>query len=335
MNSYSLNLIPLDYKKNNFYILRMKNINEIIKRYEKNPIITPGDMHYPCNSVFNPGAALFNDEVILMLRVENYSCQSHFTIARSKDGYNFEVEKEPCMERETKKEPFKTYEARGIEDARITEIEGRYYITYSAYSKHDARVGLAVTDDFKNFERIAIIAPPANKDCVLFPEKINGKYARLERPLTPASGDMWVAYSPDMVHWGGHEFLMGKRPDFWEGHKVGASTVPIKTDEGWLLVYHGVRITASSTGIIYRAGVMLLDLDDPSKIIGIPDYYIMTPSEDYELTGDVNNVVFPSGAVYKPESDDYIIYYGAADTRVCAATAKLKDLVQICLDSKI
>ncbi|MBW2645406.1 MAG: glycoside hydrolase family 130 protein [Deltaproteobacteria bacterium] len=302
---------------------------ELVKRYEKNPIITHEDIPIPCNTVFNAATARYKDEYILLLRVEALEGNSFFALARSEDGFNFNIEQAPVM-KPAQDSPFSIYEKRGVEDPRITKIDDTYYILYTAYSRHGPRLGLAKTVDFKTFERIALISQPENKDGVLFPRKIKDRFVRFDRPATfSGTADMWISYSEDLIHWGDSRVIMETRPGFWDANKIGAGAPPIETDKGWLEIYHGVKRT--SGGNIYRLGCAIFDLDDPSRLIGRSRIPVLTPKEYYERTGDVPNVIFTCGVIPEPETGEVKIYYGAGDTCICVATARLDDLLESAL----
>lgn len=298
---------------------------ELAVRYPRNPIIEKKDIPLPCNTVFNAAAVKHRKEFLLLLRVEGLEGKSFFCLARSGDGYSFRVDREPVM-RPAEGEPFAMYEKRGIEDPRITEIDGTYYILYTAFSSHGPRLALARTEDFESFERVALVSQPENKDGVLFPGKFNGRYARLDRPSTSYGSDIWLSFSEDLIYWGDSRSVMTARPGFWDMKKIGAGPPPIATEEGWLLIYHGVKGT--SGGNIYRLGCALFDLDDPSVLKGRCEVPVLAPGEYYERVGDVMNVVFSCGAVLLENREDLIIYYGACDTSICAATAKISVLVE-------
>ncbi len=302
----------------------MKHLDQIFVRYKDNPILEKDDIPYPANTVFNPAACKYKDYIYLLLRVEDRMGISHLTLARSKDGFNFEVDKNPFMY--PGEDPyFSIYEEYGIEDARITQFsDGVYYIMYVVHSAFSPRIGIAKTNDFKKVKRLEIISEPSTKDGVLFSEKIKGEYVRLDRP---DDENIWISYSPDLKYWGKSKVLLYPREGKWDAQKIGAGPPPIKTERGWLLIYHGVRMTAA--GRLYRVGVGLLDLENPEKVLGVNDGFLLGPKENYERIGDVGNVVFPTGVVI--EGDELIMYYGAADSCVCAATAKLSDLIDICL----
>ena len=299
---------------------------DLVERWEDNPILTADDIPFPCNTVFNAAAARFPDEYILLLRVEDLSGRSVFALARGRDGYHFDVAEAPVMTPAVDGD-FEVYERKGIEDPRITLLDGSYYIMYTAASEFGPRLALARTDDFERFERVALISEPDNKDGVLFSRKIGGRYARLDRPMVGGVGNIWISFSEDLVHWGDARVVMPVRPDSWDSWRVGASAPPIETRFGWLEIYHGVRET--SHGPIYRLGAAMLDLDDPCKVLCRSSIPILTPRELYERIGDVPNVVFSSGAIMEAD-ESFKLYYGAADTSICVATARLEDLMQFC-----
>ena len=226
---------------------------------------------------------------------------------------------------------FKEYEAFGIEDPRIVFIDGEYLITYSAYSQHGVRIGLAKSKDFKTVERFSLITEADYRNVVIFPEKFNGLYARLDRPHSEISPwAIWISYSPDLRYWGDSELIMNPVKYHWDEMKIGPGATPIKTPRGWLNIYHGVFPTMA--GSVYRLGVVLHDLKDPSKIIAVGDEWILQPEETYEITGYVPNVVFTCGAI--PETDGSVkIYWGGADTVMCVGTADIEELVDHCLNN--
>ena len=301
---------------------------DILRRFEGNPIIALEDIPFRCNTVFNGAVVKRGNEYFHLLRVESQQGYSVFALARSKDGLHFTVEDKPVME-PARKGPFARYEKRGIEDPRITEIEGVYYVMYTAYSKYGPRIALAKTEDFSHYERIAIVSEPGNKDGILFPERINGEYVRLDRPIGKGVGSMWVSYSKNLVDWGKSEILMTPRQGMWDNYRIGASVPPIRTEHGWLEIYHGVKKTAA--GPIYRIGTVMLDLEKPDKVIARSNQPILSPREDYERIGDVGNVAFACGAVVE-DSGEIKVYYGAADTCICVATADFDDLVNTALN---
>ncbi len=304
---------------------------DVIHRWEGNPIISLEDIPFRCNTVFNAAAVKFQGEYLLLIRVEDQCGRSIFTLAGSEDGLRFVVEPEPVMMPATE-EPFATYEACGIEDPRITLLDGTYYVMYTAYSHYGPRLALARTDDFRNFTRIALISEPVNKDGALFPKKINGRYVRFDRPNVGATGNIWVSYSEDLIHWGGSEVAMTTRPDHWDCARIGASAPPIETEHGWLEIYHGVKETAA--GPIYRLGAVIFDLENPTRILGRAAIPILTPREQYERVGDIGNVVFSCGAILEEQTGELKMYYGAADTCICVGTAKLNAIIERCFEQE-
>ncbi|MBW8000801.1 MAG: glycosidase [Planctomycetes bacterium] len=241
---------------------------------------------------------------------------SHFRIARSKDGIHFEIDDKPCMS------PATAYETFGLEDPRISLIGDTYYITYVAVSPLGVTTALASTKDFGSIERHGIIFCPDNKDVVLFPEKIEGKYYAIHRPVTPLfeKYEMWIAESNDLKHWGNHHYLMGSAEGTFDCHRLGASAVPFRTDEGWLEVYHGVDDDNR-----YCLGAVLFDIKEPWKIIGRSDKPILAPETDYEIEGFFGNVVFNCGLLC--EEGKLRIYYGVADTSIAYAEISLQEVM--------
>ena len=237
---------------------------------------------------------------------------SHLRLAWSDDGEKFTVEDEPMAIGESE------YEALGIEDARVTQLEDTYYLTYTAVSRNGFAVGMRSTKDWTNFKNHGIVIPPFNKDAALFPEKINGKYLMFHRPTgIELSGPyIWLAESPDLKYWGEHRCIAQTRPDYWDSARVGAGAAPMRTSEGWLEIYHGAEVL-SEFSYRYCLGALLLDLNDPSKVIARSEEPIMEPLADYEVEGFFGNVVFTNGQVVK--GDEILLYYGAADSYTCGA----------------
>lgn len=300
----------------------------IIKRYNGNPILTKNDIPYPVATVHNAAVVKYNKQYIMLFRAHRHNGRSVLGIARSDDGYKFRADPEPFMI-PVSQGYFAEYEEYGVEDPRITFIDDEYLITYSAYSRYGVRVGLAQTGDFIKIKRLALITQADYRNAVIFPEKFNGLYARLDRPhsgIFPWS--IWISYSPDLIHWGESKLIMKPLPYHWDEMKIGPGAPPFKTEKGWLHIYHGVFSTMD--GGIYRLGVALHSLEDPAKVIGVADEWILQPEEIYEVTGYVHNVVFCCGAV--PEEDDTVkIYWGGADKVMCVGEAKISELVDLCL----
>ena len=301
----------------------------LIKRYQYNPILTKDAVPYPVATVHNAAVVKHEGKYIMVFRSHQLNGRSILGIAVSNDGYTFEVNDKPFMI-PSSEGVFKEYEAYGVEDPRITFIDGEYLITYSAYSRHGVRIGLAKTKDFKSVKRVSLITESDYRNVVIFPEKFGGLYARLDRPHSEISPwSIWISYSPDLKYWGESKLIMNPLQYHWDEMKIGPGAPPIKTSRGWLSIYHGVFPTMD--GSVYRLGVALHDLEDPSKMIAVGDEWILQPEEVYEITGYVHNVVFTCGAV--PEEDGSVkIYWGGADKVMCMGTANLEDLVDHCLN---
>ena len=295
-----------------------------LKRSIRNPIITPEQMPMPCYAVYNAGATIFNGKVLLLLRVEDSEIHCRFHTAISDNGIDFEVNPKPIN---YPYREFETMYGSHRYDPRITCINGEYYICHAIHNKFGATFGIAKTTDFVNFEPIGNTSLPFNRNAVLFPEKINGLYARFERPQdTAGNGYIWVSYSPDLVFWG-KSMPVDIPRRMWCERKVGAGAVPIKTEKGWLEIYHGTQVTASTEN--YFLGAAVLDLEDPSKILAAPRQFILAAEKDYECMGQVPNVVFTSGAVVLDDGT-INVYYGGADTRVCLAQTTVNELLDFC-----
>jgi len=301
-------------------------MEDVVKRYPGNPIITP-EMIPGANAVFNSAVVRYGEKYAAILRVETKKGYQSMRVAWSDDGIHFDVQ--PGEVLVPTEEPFLTYEE-AIYDPRITQIGDIYYICYAAENRYGCQVSVSKTKDFQVFEKVAIACEPTNRNMVLFPEKINGLYARLDRPFQyGGQGHIWLSYSPDLVFWGKSVCIMESRRFAWDQGKIGPGAPPIKTDEGWLVLYHGT--TPRCNGLIYKAGVALLDLEDPSKVVARSKEYLLAPSALYERIGDVPNVVFVTSAIPDFENDEVRIYYGAADTCFCMATAKISALIDFAL----
>jgi len=300
----------------------------LINRYHNNPILTKDDVPYAVATVHNAGVVKFNDRYIMIFRSHKLNGRSILGKAESDDGYNFKVDKEPYMI-PAAEGIFKEYEEYGVEDPRIIFLDGEYLITYSAYSRHGVRVGLAKTRDFKSVERVSLITEADNRNVVIFPEKFNGFYVRLDRPHSEISPwSIWISYSPDLKYWGESKLIMKPLQYHWDEMKIGPGAPPVKTARGWLNIYHGVFPTMD--GCVYRLGVALHNLEDPSQIIAVGDEWILQPEKVYEITGYVHNVVFTCGAVSE-EDGSIKIYWGGADKVMCVGTANIESLVDHCL----
>lgn len=296
-------------------------------RHPNNPIITPASMPVECSAVFNAAACRYRGQYLLILRVEDFQRQVNFHVATSRDGVNFDVNPKPIHyplgELETAQGGSLRF------DMRITPLDGAWYVCHAVWiTGLGCMIGMAHTTDFVNFEPVrGGVSVPSNRNAVLFPEKIKGRYVRLERPfMEDGGGRMWVSYSPDLTYWGDARPL-NIPTTVWNWRKTGAGATPIKTPEGWLAIYHATAKTASSEN--YYLGVALLDLETPSRVIATAKRFILQPEEVYECVGQVPNVVFTCGAV---ETDDgrLNIYYAGADTRMCLAQTSIKELLDFC-----
>jgi beta-1,4-mannooligosaccharide/beta-1,4-mannosyl-N-acetylglucosamine phosphorylase len=297
-------------------------------RHSSNPILTPKDLPFEAYTVFNAGVVRCQGGYLLLLRIETQARNTVFHVATSTDGINFEVNPEPIDY------PFGPIEECASRvhrfDMRITPLEDTYYVCHAVWLEPwGCSIGIAQTDDFVSFKQISI-SVPSNRNAVLFPEKINGKYVRLERPQNiNGSGIMWISESPDLVYWGNpHPIILPH--NYWSTHKTGAGCVPIKTSHGWLEIYHATSKTASSEN--YHLGVCLLDLEKPDRVLAAPDEFILAAEELYECVGQVPNVVFTGGACLT-DDEKLNIYYGAADTRMCLAQTTVKELVDFCMET--
>ncbi len=300
---------------------------ELFRRYHRNPILTAADWPYPVNSVFNPGATLLPDGTTLLLcRVEDRRGHSHLCAARSVNGVDgWQIDAQPTLLPDPLNFPEELW---GIEDPRITYIPelDRYAIVYTAYSRGGPGVSLALTEDFRHFERYGMIMPPEDKDAALLPHRIGDHWALIHRPVGYLGAHMWISYSPDLRHWGNHKLMLeARRGGWWDANKIGLSCPPIQTPQGWLVIYHGVRQTAA--GALYRLGLALFDLNKPERCLKRSDEWVFGPEEEYERHGDVDNVVFPCGYTIAPDGDTLRLYYGAADTTIALATSSIHTLL--------
>lgn len=301
----------------------MKEVKkEIVKRYKGNPILTKDDAPFPCSGIYNSGITKYKGKYLMLCRVETVALVDCFMVATSDDGYNFKLREQPIEMPDS--EELKMFANEMIYDPRITQIGDIYYICFAAHSCYGVRIAIISTRNFEKFDLVSLASEPNNRNAVLFPEKINGLYARLDRPTE----DIWLSYSPDMVYWGNSRLVTRRGPDAWNKQKIGAGAVPIKTKQGWLEIWHGVHVMCAAQ-YVYHLGVMLLDLKDPSKVIARAKGPILSPMENYERVGLTQNVVFTAGAVVEDDGE-VKIYYGGADTVQCVGTATIDDLLWAC-----
>lgn len=313
-------------------------------RYINNPIVSREDIPdiFPnlidVTSVFNPGATIYDNKIILLLRVQNRARETFFITASSEDGFNFNINNDYVHWNNLDIVKEKIYH---IYDPRITKIEDDYYIMFAMDLESGCFLGLGKTRDFSQFNFIKIVSEDDTRNGVLFPEKINGKYLRLDRPnktqLTdgPLTGSsIWLSKSDDLINWERTDLIANGRDHYWD-ELIGSGPPPVKTKKGWLHIYHGIAMHYQP---IYQAGVMLLDLDNPAKVIARGRYNILEPREIYETTGQVPNVIFPTGMIVDnfdcngfAKADAKVkLYYGAADTSIGLATTTIQQLLDSC-----
>lgn len=319
----------------------------VIRRHPANPVLDAARIPYPTALVFNAGVAKFNGKYVMIFRndygsLEKQTIEPHHTtdlgIAFSDDGINWTAGPKPVFKLRDE-EIIRAY------DPRLTVIEGRLYMCFAVDTEHGIRGGIAVTDDLEHFEILSLSTPDL-RNMVLFPERIGGKYVRLERPFTVYSRggedrfDTWIAESPDLKYWGGSQLLFGVEHVPFANDKVGPAAPPVKTPQGWLTTFHAVDLDPArgKNGWEpvwkkrYTAGIMLLDLHNPKRIIGMSRKPLLAPEASYEISGGFrNNVIFPGGMILEQDGE-VKIYYGAADTVECLATAHVNDLVALCLE---
>ena len=299
----------------------------LFRRHPDNLILRAADWPYAINTVFNPGVTRLADGTTLLLcRVEDRRGLSHLCAARSRNGVDqWEIDAKPTLMPDTTNHPEERW---GIEDPRITYVPDQhaYYVAYTSYSPTGPGVSLARTEDFHHFERLGAIMLPHDKDAALLPRQVGGRWAIIHRPMGPMGAHIWMSYSPDLVHWGGHKLILRARDGaWWDANKIGLSCPLIETPAGWLMIYHGVRATAS--GSVYRLGLALFDLQQPERCLLRGDEWVFTPEADYERSGDVDNVVFPCGHTIADDGDTLSLYYGAADSGIGLAVASVRALV--------
>jgi predicted GH43/DUF377 family glycosyl hydrolase len=299
----------------------------LFTRYVANPILTAKDWPYPVNTVFNPGATLLPDgSTLLLCRVEDRRGLSHLSAARSANGVDgWRIDPEPTLLPDPERYPEEVW---GIEDPRITCIPElkQYAVAYTSYSRGGPGVSLALTKDFHTFERFGVVMPPDDKDAALLPRRIGGFWALIHRPMTPLGAHIWISYSPDLRHWGSHKLMLeARRGAWWDANKIGMSPPPIETPQGWLMIYHGVRRTPSSS--VYRLGLALFELERPENCLIRGDSWMFGPETDYERQGDVQDVVFPCGYTIAPDGDTINLYYGAADSSIALAHGSILKLL--------
>jgi beta-1,4-mannooligosaccharide/beta-1,4-mannosyl-N-acetylglucosamine phosphorylase len=322
--------------------------SSVIHRYPHNPILTNKDLPYPSALVFNAGVTKYQGKYVMVFRNDygDFPNSGHFHgtnlgLAFSDDGVQWDVQPEPCFALSGGERATGTITR--AYDPRLTVIEGRCYMTFAVDTQHGIRGGVAVTEDFAQWD-ILSMSVPDNRNMVLFPERVGGKYIRLERPM-PVYGrggrerfDVWLSDSPDLVYWGNSAFILGVEDVAYANLKLGPAAPPVKTERGWLTTFHAVDFDPSrgkngweaKWQKRYTIGLMLLALDDPRKIVGFCSTPLMVPETPYELDeGFRTNVIFPGGMILE-DTGEVKFYYGGADTVTCLATAALDDLLALC-----
>ena len=317
-----------------------------MRRYTNNPLIRPEDIPtippdiIDATSVFNPGAIEFNDKIFLMLRVQNRARETYFIMAESEDGIQFNIEEKIIHWQGIEKTKETIYH---IYHPRITKLGKVYYIMFAMDMDSGCHLGLGRTIDFEKFEFLGIVSEKDNRNGVLFSEEVNGKYFRLDRPNKtqlvdgPLTGsEIWLSKSDNLLDWKPVKKIISGRNHYWD-ELIGAGPPPVKTENGWLCIYHGIAMHYQP---IYQAGVMLLDIEEPSKVIARGRYNILEPRELYETVGQVPNVIFPTGIIVDEFNDNGFakmeskvkLYYGAADTSICLATSTIQELIHKCYE---
>ncbi|PTY06209.1 glycosidase [Opitutaceae bacterium EW11] len=302
--------------------------SDVIWRYTANPVIGRYAIH-KANSVFNSAVVPWEGGFIGVFRCDNVCMRHRLYVGRSPDGLKWDFETNPLQFVGGDKEIF----TRGGYDPRVVKIDDKYYVTW-CNNYHGATIGMAWTTDFKEFHLMENAFLPFNRNGVLFPRKVNGYYLMLSRPSDNAHtpfGEIYLSQSPDLEFWGRHRHVLRGNTG-WDWLKIGPGPMPIETSEGWLMLYHGVVNTC--TGYVYRAGVALLDLEQPWKVKANAKAYVLTPSEPYEMVGDVPNVVFPCAALADAKTGRMAIYYGAADTVVGLGFTTVDTLLQHIKDTQ-
>ncbi len=324
------------------------NSSPKIHRHPNNPILKASVVPYRTDLVLNAGVVRFQGKYVMVFRndlhVDEFTVSEgiNLGLAYSDDGINWEVQPKPCFNMHDGVEFINTY------DPRLILIEGKCYMTFACDTYHGIRGGIAVTEDFEHFEIISLSVPD-NRNFVLFTEKFNNKYVRLERPFPiygrpdyPERFDIWISDSPDLKYWGNSELLLGVEHVPFSNQKIGPGPPPVKTSKGWLTIFHASDFDPSRERNGYEqvwqkrysAGIMFLDLDNPRKVIGMSKLPLISPEAPYEIEGGYRNkVIFPTGMILE-DSGEVKIYYGAADTYMCLATAQVDELIDLCNSPK-
>lgn len=309
---------------------------ELFVRHPANPILTADQWPYSANAVFNPAAAQVDGTTVILARVEDLTGISHLTVARSPNGLDdWSIDTEPLLAPAADV----TSEQWGFEDARTVWVPelNRWVITCTAYGPAGPAVFLATTEDFTTVERYGIIRQADDKNAALLPERIDGKWVLFHRPKTEsggAHGEILLSRSSDLLSWSAPEEVLKPRDGaWWDSLRIGIGPPPLRTERGWLIIYHGVKETVAGT--LYRVGLALTDLEEPTRLRCRLPQWVLAPIAPYEREGDVPNTVFPCGLVHDETSGEVRLYYGAADTSICVATAQLDDLLAAVLAAPV
>ena len=313
----------------------MTDTRELFQRHPDNPILTAAEWPLPVNAVFNPAAVEIDGETVLLARVEARTGISHLTVARSANGVDdWRVDQLPLLE------PLAGHEEEiwGFEDARavwVPELD-THVITCTAYGPAGPCVFLAKSRDFHSVDRVGVVIAPEDKNAALLPERVNGKWILFHRPTSGFANTtrgISLSRSTDLRSWSPPETVMEPRTGaWWDTQRIGIGPPLIKTKHGWLLIYHGVKETVS--GGIYRVGLALLDRKEPTRVLRRADDWVLGPHEDYERTGDVPNAIFPCGIIHDQDRGELRMYYGAADTTICLATASFDEVLETVLTAQ-
>lgn len=326
-------------------IIKTLKSSSVIKRHQGNPILSAKDVPYDSNLIFNAGVTKYQGKYVMIFRNDyGYSGGNSFVgtnlgIAFSDDGISWNVGNKPFFTTDSLNDD----EILRFYDPRLTVIEGRCYICFAVDTKHGLRGGIGVTEDFEKLDILSMTVPD-NRNMVLFPEKIDNKFIRLERPMPVYSRgkdqfDTWLSKSPDLKFWGESHLVLSVENVPFANDKTGPAAPPVKTKKGWLTMFHAVDIDDSrgKNGWEdiwqkrYCSGIMLLDLEKPEKVVGMSRLPLIAPETEYERNGFRNDVIFPGGMILE-DTGEIKIYYGAADTVECLATASVDDLVALCTD---
>ena len=297
----------------------------LFDRYGDNPIITPSNWPYLVNATFNPGAVEHNDETLLLVRAEDTRGFSHLTIARSKDGRSdWRIDEKPFLQADSTANEGQ----KGIKDPRIVWMEEReeYAITYISFSPGGPTISLATTEDFESVDRKGSLLLPNDQASTLFPRMLDDRYVLIHSPVINGKASIWISFSPDLRYWGDHRLVLSARSDWWDCSGVRLGPPPIETNEGWLLLYSGVKKTESAS--LNRVGLALLDYNEPWKVIRRSNHWVFGPDSPYELVGDSPGMILPAGVISTRRTRELRMYYGAADSTVCLATSNLDAMLE-------